>query len=214
MNLTDHVTESIKLAIQGQSFIDDRVKAMRGFATRTQRHLVNNLARGPIATYLEVGLFAGATFCSAAINNTALHAFGIENGSQDFNSGQDVINGELTQNLAGLRKDRDAKWKLYIGDCFQHQEKLPAIDFYYYDGEHSEESQAKALPHFFDRMADEFIFMVDDTNWPFVAAGTEKGFKALEGILKIEERWHLQGQGIDSDPVWWNGVDIFVISKI
>lgn len=88
------------------------------------------------------------------------------------------------------------------------------VDFYYFDGEHSFESQAEALPYFFPRLSDTFIFMVDDMNWTSVQAGTEAGFNALGKKVRIEKHWQLVGNKLQDDPIFWNGVGIFVCSKL
>src|SRR2546430_1499714 len=84
--LIRHVDDSISRALRHESYIDEGVLKITGFATGAQQRLGNNLCHLPkvAANYLECGLYAGATFCAAINNNPDLHAVGIEDYSQPF----------------------------------------------------------------------------------------------------------------------------------
>ena len=53
------------------------------------------------------------------------------------------------------------------------------VNFYLYDGEHSHESQRKALTHFYPMLDDVFIFVVDDYTWETARSGTQEGIGEL-----------------------------------
>lgn len=212
-----HIDRSIERALRGESFLNPDVLKISGFATATMRHLFSNLCRGSgeSLSYLEIGTFCGATFVSA-FNNNPIHAVGIDNFTQPFH--QTNVREQLADNLR--RWSHTAK-SVQFFDCdafaLTGNEVFPSpVDIYYYDGEHSYESQVKALPTFLPMMADRFIYIVDDFHWDDVVRGTRDALKQLssQGHTKIESEWTLDGERSHEDPIWWNGVAIFLISKL
>ncbi len=206
----EHIDNSIQLALAGKSNLSESELSVRGFSTRTMRRLFNNLCNLKDKTYLEVGLYCGATFCSSF--NSELVSIGIEDFSQDFGVG--TVKGELLKNV----KEFSAKSKnyhIFDSDCFaiDKLEYPNPIDIYFFDGNHAEEFQAKALPHFFESMANKFLFIVDDFNWASVFNGTNKGFDSLSGKIEVEYYRVLRGYQLQDDPIWHNGVCIYLINK-
>lgn len=209
-----HVNESITKSLRHESWIDESILHLTGFATGVMRRLVSNICHLPKANpvYLECGLYAGASFCAALNNNPTLTAIGIEDFSQPFGKAgiREELEANITQYTPGARSVQ-----LISADCFQVDiSALPHVDVFYYDGEHSFESQAKALPYFFESLAPVFIFIVDDAHWSSVREGTSKGFDDLRRRVKIHEHWNLDGAKPQDDPIFWNGMAIFVCSKI
>ncbi len=209
----EHIDISIKRAIEGQSNLSKSQLEVRGFSTPTMRRLVNQLCnmegRG---TYLEVGLFCGGTFVSSFNPNTV--SVGVEDHSQDFSAGFELVKKELKENI-DAHAERALEIHTHYEDCFKIDiTKLPNnIDILFFDGEHSEESQAKALPYYFDRMADTFLFMVDDWAWQPVFDGTNRGLRELQDKMTVEMHWPLRGYSLNDDPIWHNGVALFLINK-
>lgn len=216
--INSHIAKSIERALLGESKLDPEVLKIHGFSTVTMRHLFSNLCDAADA-YLEVGAFCGATFV-AAFNNNAIEALGIDNFSQPFESEEQFVREQLRDNLnrwKGTAKDV----QFLDGDCFrlrpgdEHKLKLHRpFDIFYYDGEHSFENQARALPAFLEVLSDRFIFIVDDYNWTSVRLGTQTGFDVIRPRLKIEKEWTLSGERVSDDPIWWNGLAIFLCSKV
>lgn len=207
----EHINLSIQRALEGQSNLSQGQISARGFSTGTMRRLVNNLCQG-VELYMEIGLYCGATFCSSFNKSTV--SIGIEDHSQDFSAGFETVKKELQENINSF-SDRAKEVKVHYEDCFKMDKTLlpDNIQIYYFDGEHSEESQAKALPHFIDKMADRFIFMVDDFNWPEVFNGTNKGLAALVNKIDIEYYQVLRGYYLQDDPIYHNGMAIYLIKK-
>lgn len=205
----EFINEAIENALAGKSNLDESILQIRGFSTHTMRRLVHNLCEGQ-SKYLEVGLFCGATFCSSF--NSELLSIGIEDYSQDF--GEVGVEETLIKNVT-LYEGQSKMVQLILRDCFSIDlSDLPDnIDIYFYDGNHSLDDQAKALPHFIDKMANRFIFIVDDTNWPEVAAGTKKGMEILADKIVIQEEWNLVGKQLQDDPIFHNGMKIFLIDR-
>ena len=85
------------------------------------------------------------------------------------------------------------------------------VNVYFYDGEHEEIDQYQAITHYYDSLCDEFIYIVDDTNYPPVLRGT---FRAIqEKDLKI--KWHrtLFATHNGDYSNYWNGMYVAVLSK-
>ena len=213
MQLTqEHIQNSIDKALRGESNVNQDILNIRGFSPPTVRHLFNNLCNIKNGNYLEIGLFCGATFCSSFNEDTV--SIGIENHSQDFSAGFDLVKQELEQNFKQFsNRAKDAH--IFYEDCFEIKKlEYPfGFDIYFYDGWHSEELQAKALPHFIDNMADRFVWIVDDSNWDYVASGTNIGLNELKDKIDIERVWTLRGYHLQNDPIWHNGVNIYLINK-
>lgn len=209
----EHILESISNAEKGISLLSDDIYFITGFSTATMRRFFSNLCNTsfPI-NYLEIGLYCGGTFCSSFNKNCT--SIGVENNSQNFERDALWVKDELADNIYNFRI-RGKEVVVYYEDCFlMDKTKLPKIDIYFYDGFHSEESQEKALLHFFDVLSDRFIWIVDDFNWQFVADGTNKALKKLNDKIKIEQVSILKGNKSDNDPVWHNGLAVYLINKI
>lgn len=209
-----HVDNSIVNALSAESNLTEEILKIRGFSTPTIRHLFNNLCNIK-GQYLEIGLYCGATFCASF--NKDLTSVGIEDFSQNF--GVDSVERELMDNIERAKLSQEPRMVATENrDCFKTNwlnEQPPTGNFniLFYDGEHSKESQAKALPHFLDNMADRFLFIVDDFAWTPVHEGTEIGFQQLKDRITIEKEWKLKGKKDHDDPIFHNGVGIFLISK-
>lgn len=205
-----HIEKSISKALLGESNLTNEQLSVRGFSTPTMRHLFNNVCNIENGKYLEVGLYCGGTFCSSFNSDTI--SVGIENFSQDF--GVNTVEPELRKNIQD-NLSRAKAVKLIEGDCFKDGtiNENYKFDIIFYDAEHSEENQAKALPFFLDKMADKFIYIVDDTNWTQVSTGVKTGLDSLGDKIEVERDWNLVGVRPNDDKVWHNGVKIYLINK-
>jgi len=152
----------------------------------------------------------GGTFVASF--NKGLTSIGVENYAQDF--GVVGVKEHLEKNIDNHR-DKAKEIHLHFTDCFSIDKLLlpDNIDIFFYDGEHSKQSQAKALPYFFDKMADTFIMIVDDANWKDVEEGTIDGLNSLADKMEVEYQVVLKGEKLNDDPIFHNGVAIFLIKK-
>lgn len=206
----ENVESAIRRAKAHDSLLDQSVLDMKGFSTGVMRRMISNLCEHALA-YLEVGAYCGATAC-AAINNKQIETYIFEDFSQAF--GDPDVRLQLERNMLDVRKTGGVCtcwFKNYL--THEHAFEIPP-EIYFFDGEHSRESQAAALPWAFDRLAQRFLFIVDDSNWESVWHGTADGFKALEDKLNITHSWKLIGQQRQDDPVWWNGMALFLCEKL
>lgn len=205
----EHIEQSIENALAGKSNLTQDILNIRGFSTPTIRHLFNNLCDID-GTYLEVGLFCGASFCSSFNQNCT--SIGVEDHSQDFSAGFEQVKKELKENVDTF-SERAKEVYVHYADCWlMDKSTLPKIDIYSYDGFHGELEQAKAITDFIDNMADTFVMIIDDANWSYVRSGTEIGLNTIKDKIEVKKRWFL-GEGLQNHHVWHNGVLIYLINK-
>lgn len=215
MKLTvEHVDESIAFALRGSSHLDAAALDILGFATPTMRRMFSNLCHLDGLKYLEVGTYCGATFVSA-FNNNPIHAIGIDNFSQTWNPGRD-IKTDLLANKDRFVTPLTKSVRFFEGDCFNPEllsQIGSGVDIFYFDGDHTREAQARALPHFLDLLSDTFLFIVDDYNWPDVQSGTEDGLNTVAAKITVLRSRYLTGEKGQDDEIWHNGLAIFLCEK-
>lgn len=194
-----NIAEAIQLAEQGKSGLTPAVtKNLKGMSSPHIWHLLNNLVQGP---YLEVGVWKGSTL-TAALTGKDIPAWAIDNFSQF---------GDVQEEF--YRNTRHLSYTFIPGDCFSVCKAAidQPIEYYLYDGAHSEDDHYKALTHFYPDMADEFIYMVDDWNVADVQAGTETAIKDLG--LSVMERHAMFTPKNGCRDSWWNGFAVFKLRK-
>ncbi len=209
--LCQHVDEAIARSLRSEAYLDADVLKITGFSTPTMRRMFSNLCHLEGASYLECGCFCGASLISALCNNP-ITAYGVEDFSQPF--ANYTVREQLTSNVS--RWGASCKKIVMINtDCFTMDRGIfeSPIDLYFYDGEHSETSQAKALPYFLNVLNDSFVYIVDDTDWPQVASGVALGFAALKDRVRIDREWKFTDNRPDG-PNYHNGISLYVCSKL
>lgn len=198
------ITSSLNSEIPNK--LTDEIMLIEGMSGATYKKFANRLLSNKIVkNYLEIGVWKGSTAIAALYkNHHKLKYTVIDNFSQ----------------FGGTKEEFIKNWKKYNGsepnlideDCFSFdavKRGITDIDVYFYDGEHTENDQYLALKHYYDSMANSFIFMVDDWSWDLVKNGTNKALKELE--LKIHYKKEFEGSSDSSG--WWNGCAIFVLEK-
>lgn len=182
------------------------------------RRLLNHLCGPNLATehtpsYLEVGLYCGASFCSSICNNPRLRAYGVDNFSQDF--GEPAVRAKLSDALAVYQRHPE-RCQIFEGDFFSMDLSVVPrpIDVFYYDGIHSFEHQRDCLARFIPLAARQFIWIVDDYHWESVHEGTKEAIKLASGDVSLEFQTELSGVLAGNDPVWHNGVWVSVVSRL
>lgn len=207
--LIDHVQKSIQAASLHQSKLTRDILNISGMSSHKGRHLLNNLCSLPGARYLEIGVWRGSTFIAALYknNNTLRDAVAIDNWSEFENQRNNFKLNTATY----LPKD---SFKIYECDAFDIDVTnvfLSPINIYFYDGNHSEDSQYKAFTHFNAIFADTFIAIIDDWNYEKVKTGTQRAFDLLK--YKILFKAELSScDGCDPEN-WWHGMCVVVIQK-
>lgn len=171
------------------------IKKLDGLSTPKVWHLLNNIV-AQHETYLEVGVFKGSTLMAALYGNNP-YAVAVD----DFSMAPETRE-EFFNNTKGLN------YTFLEGDCFKLDLKKieKPIQVYFYDGNHSPESQYNAIKYFLPAMADEFIYICDDYDRKKVSVYTHEVIRDLE--LEKKGFWYLEGVN-----GWWNGIGIMKLKK-
>lgn len=208
---------SLDGADQEKSYLPKSILELDGMSSPKCRHLLNNLGMHTLfnhseeLNYLEIGLFKGSTFVSAAYDKLDMNFFGIENYSE-FNDEQHYTNGKTVEqtfeeNLLLL----DKRPTVFKEDCFKIDlNKLPKIDIYFYDGNHSHAAQELAYTYFNPVLSDVFITIVDD--WECKVGGPKNGTFAAFKKLGYKVRYYEELPVGEKDG-YWGGQFIAVIEK-
>jgi len=197
----NHVLDSLARGQALQSKLPPEVLTIYGWTGNRIRHFLNNLGGLPGINYLEVGAFNGATITAAAYGN-----------SGRFTT---VDMDDVTPALNANKKSFGGKINIDFvqGDCWTVDlDRIPAgVNVYFFDGPHEKEDHARALPYYLPRLADQFIFVVDDWEDEKVRAGTFEGIKS-SGLLPtfIAEIGLGDHEARDG---WWNSLGVFVLRK-
>lgn len=210
--LADRVQDCIAAAERRESNASPEAMGVPAFSGAKVKHLLNNLCAIPLlgCRYLEVGVHKGGTFCPALSGNNATGATAIDNWSEFNEDGR--TKAEFERNRIRFAPGSH----LIDADCFDvsHRHITQPVDIFFYDGNHSEESQYRALRHFLPAMADPFVLVVDDYSWrdtPGAKIGTQRAIDDL-GLNVLFERELVPERESDSDG-WWNGLGVFVLGK-
>lgn len=202
-----HIGNAIMRAQKGESAIAPWVLKVTGFSTPTMRRLVNNLMDvKKKLVYLEAGAYCGGTACAAVSNRENVTGYVYEDFSQPFDLPD--VEAQLLANLA-----KTENLTLIEGDFFKSELPEATVDVFFYDGEHSEEAQSRALPRIVDHLSDVSLMLVDDFNWGSVSKGTKAGFAAVKDKVEVAARWILEGEKKADDEIWHNGLAIFLLVR-
>ncbi len=184
----------------------DQILALGGMSSAKNRHLLNNLCSLRGARYLEIGVWKGSTLASAGYRNQ-ISVTAADNWSQFKGPREsfericrDFVRNELT---------------FFDEDCFKLSlDKLPGkYHVYFYDGEHSYDSQYRAFKYFDSILEDTFIAIVDDYNGDDVQRGTQDAFRDLGYRVIFEEYLPTPGKENAVTSSWWNGFYVALVKK-
>jgi len=178
------IEESFRYANSKESKINQDILDIEGMSGIKSRHFFNNICSYDDTRYLEIGSFYGSTFSSALYYNK-INAVSIDNWSE---FGDQKPKEHFLKNLEKYKGSSTVNF--IEKDCWEiNVEALPKFNVYFYDGNHSEESQFKALDHYKDCLDDQFILIVDDWNWADVRNGTLRGLN--KNNMKIIYKYEL-----------------------
>ncbi|HEY8617299.1 class I SAM-dependent methyltransferase [Phenylobacterium sp.] len=213
LSLVDAVAKAFDEAREEKGKLVDYVLDIQGMSGRKFRYFLNNVI-GYVSNprYLEIGSWAGSTFCSAIFGNT-LKATAIDNWSLFGGPVQHFFMN--LANCGGL----NARTSVLFEDFRKVDYKaLGKFNVYLFDGPHEYQDQYDALTYAWESLTDEFVFIVDDWNWEAVRNGTMDAIRdlGLEVMHQIEVRTTLDNShpavgGKESD--WHNGYFISVLRK-
>lgn len=203
---------NIELAIAqaccSQSKLSDDVLSISGMSSKKVRHLLNNIGQ-QTKSHLEIGSWKGSTLISTAYG-TDCEIYAMDNFSQ-FND-QDIL-GILTHNLNWLVPNRNIQ---FVNADFHSILSIPDfhpknIESYFFDGDHSEQSQYDGIVCVESVLADEFVLLVDDWNHEPTRKGTIRALTDLS--FQTKENYYLPASHNGDTNEWWNGLWIARIVK-
>ena len=211
--LVKKVKEAFADALEYKSKINTDILSLSGMSGKKYRMFINNLI-GLLddARYLEIGVWAGSTFCSA-INQNKVKAIAIDNWSE-YGGPKDTFFGHVEK-----FKNENVDFKFIESDFHQvNFDDLGPFNIYFFDGPHDVTSQHHALTSVIQSLDDKFIFIVDDWNWWQVRDGTMGGIK--DAGLNIDYQITIRSSLDESHASpshersdWHNGYFIGVLSK-
>jgi hypothetical protein len=210
--MINHLEECFEKAYNLESKISKDIKEMQGMTGEMTRHFYNNLLSMPDSRYLEIGVWMGSSSCSAMYKNKA-HVVLMD----DF-SGFGSPRQTFLENFTEYKGDNDAEF--IESDCFKFDitKFKKKFNIYLFDGDHSEESQFKAIDYYLPALEDTFILVVDDWNWKDVRNGTNRAIQ--DNNLKVLWKKEIQltknnehTPNKEATETWWNGIGVFVLKK-
>lgn len=230
----EHIQWSIVNAFSGESNLSDGnlgsdILNILGFTSPKVKHLLNNICNFPDCSYLELGVWAGATYSSAVYQND-IYAIGIDNygagagicpitfQEEHWQSivGDTPIVEQCIHNVKTYRKNE--KVKLYQTDLFEfdfnHVEK--PINCFFVDCDQAPGEVENRYFHldvintYSEILADKCIFIKDDWNW--TRHSTRLALEKLENY-EITYEMELFTQFEEDYSDWWNGVFIALLEK-
>ena len=210
-----NIDKEEKEAINKLALIDTMSKISIGF-------IINQICKSldSKGVYLNIGVWRGFSMFAGMIN-TECEVYGVDNFSFNYNESNNSLNNIVEEKKARayfsahLKKFQDEKKHFFFDMDYKKfftlwEKRKKAIDFYYYDGEHSYDNQYQNLiiaNNFFKRGT---IILVDDYNEDNVEKATldfvakfDYDFKILKEIKTANKYIH---------PTYANG--IVLIEKI
>ena len=220
MDLAKHIEDSIVWGGLEVSKLNQDILDIHGITSNKVRCFLNNICSIG-GTYLEIGVFRGATFCSAIYGND-VYAIGIDN----FASPNLMPMG-VSQKLATYLKQRiqippqedflnnvkrfgnTEQIDVYKGDytTFDYTQ-LPKLDIVFYDGDTRFHDQYVTLKKIIPQFSERTILIMDDWNWN---SGAIDQIIEEEGLI-VTHRREVYTNGEDMES-YWNGLGIFVIES-
>ncbi|MGI9388094.1 MAG: glycosyltransferase family 92 protein, partial [Methyloligellaceae bacterium] len=210
--LIAHVMDAFDIAETENSKLSEDVMALPGMCGRRNRHFLNALCAFENCRYLEIGSHKGASL-SAAMYGNEISAVAIDDWSQ-FDGSREAVIAATSDLTCG------SELRLIEQDCFTvDPAELGPFDVYYYDGDHSAESQARALERFYDCLDDRAVVVIDDWNWETVRQGTRRAMAKLDIPIIFEKEIFLPEADTAGMPrhrgrdTWWNGIYVMIVDK-
>jgi Methyltransferase domain len=234
---TKRCEAALEAALIEKTKLTDSELSLTGMSSTKNRILMNELVKKG-DRYLEIGVYRGSTFVAAMYKNKPDYAVAIDNFSEFTDLINREQSNEVIKKLASdamllnpndASLDNESMFKKALADrnitnytllntnCFNVPPLLEShlldqnFNVYLYDGGHTYEDHKKALTYYYNTLANEFIFIVDDWNWEPARRGT---FDAMGELgIKLHRDFALLTNFNGDTASWWNGFYIAVCEK-
>ena len=196
---------------------------VEGLTSPRVRHFLNNLCSQEGAVYLEVGVYAGSTFCAAVQNNDMVAAYANDNWSQpnlqpareDLELALedvtvDTFVNNLQENITTESLDFDIQVLNGDSSGLGKKDFKQDVNIIFYDGDNDPMKMIEFYTNMMTFTQDVFTLVVDDANVE-KNVETTKQFIEYNGLKILYERELLNDQ--EDDSMWWNGLYVVVVSK-
>ncbi len=210
------VDAALEKANSGSTSLASGCFNIPGMSGRKTRIFLHELVGAVGGRYLEIGVWAGSTFCSA-LNKSTTNQYSIacDNWSE-FGGPKDKFFANLNE-FVDLENNKIGFLEMDYRSITKKDlmiDKFGKFPIYLFDGPHEFKDQYDAVHDFLKYLEDDFVFLCDDWNWTSdVEDGTRKAFE--DNNLVIHKEWIMKTPGnIDNDHQgWWNGYYACVASK-
>jgi hypothetical protein len=210
-----HIVNSIQNAENNYSDINESIINFEGYTGTKTRHFYNNLCKTNNVKYLEIGTWNGSSSISAVYKNKIKSALFIDNWCQ-FGGDSNIFKNNIEKYL-----EKETKFNFIENDCWDIDLSTikDKFNIYLFDGDHAELDHFKALEYYLPVLEDEFIFIVDDLNFPNVLDGTMRAIRELNLNIHFRHQIYMSPDDLKGMPnhtgkkTWWNGCGIFLLSK-
>ncbi len=179
---------------------------MPGHTSPKQRTLLNLVCEelNTECTYLEIGVFHGASLISAAYDNNG-HFWGVDDWSYGTKENYRDAYHQFSPACVEARIIEGDIRKLPL-------DKLPQnVNVFYFDANWTDEASVNTLWQLQSRLADTFILIVDNWSRPYVRRLTYEALKDLE--YSVYASWQLTSEADCDINGWWSGWGVFVVEK-
>lgn len=208
--MVKHLHHSAEESRYHRSKLSNEIIALPGMSNDKVRHFMNNLGMMMDLKYLEIGTHTGSTAISFGYKNPVLLMTCVDNYSM-----APEAEHNFKRNIQ-MHKKYLPKFDIWKRDCWEIDlNSLGIYDVLFYDGDHSFESQFRAICHFWPVLRSTFFLVVDDFNTLPACAGTMLGLNQMQAtVLGVSMLPGIQLKGkIPPQWGWWNGLFAAVIEK-
>jgi hypothetical protein len=211
--MIDSVKAALAMALEHQGKLNESALAMQGLSGKKYRYFINNLIEKlQSPRYLEVGTWAGSTFC-AAIQGNNVTATAIDNWSQ--------FGGPVNAFYHNVSQHCSLQTRLtIINQDFRRIDyrSIGKFNVYLFDGPHEYQDQYDGLAYALDALDTQFVYIVDDWNWDEVRAGTlnaiiDLGLTVMHATEIRSTTNNCTPEVRDHHSDWHNGYYIAVLRK-
>ncbi len=212
--LSTCVRKAFEDAMAMRAKLPPQAFSVQGFSGKKFRCFMNNLMREvPDPRYLEIGLFHGASFCSALAGNR-VSAVGIDNWTE-YGGQRAKFDDNFTRfrtpesDVKILEKDFRAVDYTAVG-------KFNVI---FYDGSHAEKDQYDGVYLPQPALDNQHILVVDDWNWVRVRNGTLNAVRdaglSLDYTVEVRTSFHDEHLPVinGGNSEWHNGCFVGVLTR-